>query len=140
MTPAVACKTIDGYESYDPVPDSALTSDEKLLVYYRPLGYRVERAGPLYKSHLTQDGRIRRRGSPAVLLSKPKLLDYKPESEYPPGPIYLRNTVSLKGLKPGEYDFDIILRDELAKAPPATQTLKFRVVPAASSGVPRKKS
>src|SRR4051812_27744918 len=72
MTPAVACKAIDGYEAYDPLPDAALTSDEKLLVYYRPLGYRVERAGPLYTSHLTQDGRIRRRGSQAVLLRKAK--------------------------------------------------------------------
>src|SRR5689334_7363312 len=54
MTPAVACQTIDGYEAFDPLPDAALTADEKLLVYYRPLGYRVVRGEKDFRSHLTQ--------------------------------------------------------------------------------------
>ncbi len=36
MTPAVACKAIEGYEDFEPLPDATLTSDEKLLVYYGP--------------------------------------------------------------------------------------------------------
>ncbi len=132
MTPAVVCETIEGYEDYRPLPGASLTSDEKLLVYYRPLGYRVEQEGPSYRLRLTQDGQIRRRGEKAVLQKKAKLLDYEVKAKAPPGPIYLRNMISLKGLKPGEYDFDIILHDEVGAGPPAVQTVPFRVVPAAS--------
>jgi hypothetical protein len=132
MTPAVVCETIEGYEDYRPLPGASLTSDEKLLVYYRPLGYRVEQEGPSFRLRLTQDGQIRRRGEKAVLQKKAKLLDYEVKAKAPPGPIYLRNMISLKGLKPGEYDFDIILHDEVGAGPPAMQTVPFRVVLPAS--------
>jgi hypothetical protein len=135
MTPAVACRSIDGYERYEPLPDAALTSDEKLLVYYRPLDYRVEQKRANYHIHLVQDGQIRRRGEDAVLLFKAKLLDYDWTSPQPPNPVYLRNTVSLKGLPPGAYEFDIILHDKLAPdAPAARQTLPFRVIPPSEPG------
>jgi hypothetical protein len=129
MSKAVACRSIDGYEDYEPLPEASLTSDEKLLIYYRPLHFRVERAGHRYQAHLTQDGRLRRKGQKAVLSSKDKMLDYGPRSERPFDRLYLRSMVSLKGLKPGEYEFEIILHDRLSNGPPATQTLPFRVVP-----------
>ena len=47
--------------------------------------------------------------------------------------IFLRNTISLKGLKPGDYELIIILHDEIAKGPPATQAVKFRVIAALAS-------
>jgi hypothetical protein len=81
-----------------------------------------------FKAHLTQDGQVRRRGEKTVLLRKKSLLDYEPKSRNPLGPIYLRNSFSLKGLTPGEYEYDIILRDENEPGPPAIQSLKFRVV------------
>lgn len=129
MTEAVACRSIDGYEDYETLPGAALTSEEKLLVYYRPLRYKVERTGKTYHGHMTQDGQIRRRGDKRVLLRKEKLLDYEFKMDRPPNPIYLRNTFSLKGLKPGEYDYDIILHDKLTGEPAAIQTLPFRVIP-----------
>jgi hypothetical protein len=129
MAPAVVCRSIEGYEDYVPLPGAATTSEEKLLVYYRPLNYRVEHAGKAYKVHLTQDGRIRRRGQKALLFSKDKLLDYEAKTPQPPGGVYLRNMISLKGLKPGEYDFEIILHDALNEKAVATQILPFRVIP-----------
>ncbi len=130
MSRAVVCRSIDGYEAYEPLPDAALTSDEKLLVYYRPAGYLSVLVDGLYQAHFTQDAQIRKRGEKAVLRQKLKLLDYKPKSASPPQYVYLRNTFSLKGLPPGDYDFIIILRDEVAKCPAATQVVKFRVIPA----------
>ena len=47
------------------------------------------------------------------------------------GPIFLRNSFSLKGLPPGVYEYDIILRDELKPDLPATQSLRFRIIPPA---------
>lgn len=129
-TPAVACRSIDGYESYEVLPDATLTADEKLLVYYRPLNYRVEKVDGSYHVHLIQDGQIRKRGEKSVRLRKEKLLEYDFRVNSPPNPVYLRNTVALKGLKPGEYEYDIILHDKLAEGPPAVRTLPFRVVAA----------
>ena len=63
-----------------------------------------------------------------VLLRKKGLLDYEPKSRNPLGPIYLRNSFSLKGLTPGEYEYDIILRDENEPGSPVIQSLEFRVV------------
>ncbi|MDR3617861.1 MAG: hypothetical protein P4L85_00810 [Paludisphaera borealis] len=128
----VVCKSIEGYEDYETLPDAELTSDEKLLVYYRPKGHKVVRQGDEYVAHLMQDGQVRRLGQKKVLLRKAKLLDYEAKSDIPPDEIYIRNTFSLKGLPPGEYEYDMILKDLNAK--PATVTVtesvKFRVVAA----------
>ncbi len=130
MSRGVVCSSIDGYEDYEVLPDAAQTSDEKLLVYYRPLGYKSVLVDGLYQAHFTQDAQIRKHGEKAVLRQKLKLLEYKPKNASPPDYIYLRNTISLKGLPPGDYDLTIILRDEVAKCPAATQVVKFRVIPA----------
>ena len=59
------------------------------------------------------------------------MLDYTtPKQDLPPTQIYLRNTISLKGLEPGEYDLIIILHDEVNEGRTATQVVKFRVIPA----------
>ena len=84
MSPAVACKAIEGYEDFEPLPDATLTSDEKLLVYYRPTGFQTEPAGDQFRAHFVQDARIRRRGEKAVLRSKKKLLDFEVKSDSPP--------------------------------------------------------
>jgi hypothetical protein len=128
MTPAVACRAIDGYERYERLRGAALTAEEKLLVYYRPLEYKTVQKDAVFTAHLTQDGQVRRKGEKTVLLRKKSLLDYEPKSPNPLGPIFLRNSFSLKGLAPGEYEYDIILRDENEPGPPAIQSLKFRVV------------
>ena len=82
------------------------------------------------------DFQIRKRGEKAILRQKLKMFEYKPRSPQPPRLIYLKNVISLKGLPPGDYDLTIILHDEIAKGPPATQVVKFRIIPA---GDPPKK-
>ncbi len=128
MSPGVVCRAIDGYEQFERLRGAALTAEEKLLVYYRPLEYKTVQKGDVFTAHLTQDGQIRRKGEKTVLLRKKSLLDYEPKSPNPLGPIFLRNSFSLKGLAPGEYEYDIILRDENEPGPPAIQSLKFRVI------------
>ena len=128
MTKAVVCASIDGYERFKVLPGATQTAEEKLLVYYRPLYYKTVQKDDYYLAHFTQEGRIRRRGEKTVLLSKKNLLEYEAKSRDPLGPIYLRNSVSLKGLAPGEYEYDIILRDENEPGPPSIQSVKFRVI------------
>ncbi len=137
MSEAIVCRSIEGYEDYEPLPGAAMTADEKLLIYYRPLNYRSTLNQGWYQAHFTQDGEIRRRGAKKFIRQKLKVLDYTtPKTERPPELIYLRNTISLKGLEPGDYDFVITLRDEVAKGAPARQVVKFRVIPADDPGNP----
>ena len=129
MSAGVPCANVRGYRDYDPLEPAVLTKDDKLLVYYEPSGFTSKKVGDAYQVHLVQDGRIRRRGQKAVLLSKQKLLDYKGSNPSPPERIYLANTIALRTLAPGEYDLDIILRDELTKDDAVSQVVEFRVKP-----------
>jgi hypothetical protein len=130
MEPGIICKTIDGYEDYEPLPGAAQTSDEKLLVYIRPSGFQSEKLDKGYQAHLTLDGEVRKRGTKTILRQKKKLLDYKPVYTAPPVFVYLKHAVSLKGLVPGDYDLTIILHDEIAKGGAvATQVVKFKIIP-----------
>jgi hypothetical protein len=128
----VVCTSIEGYEEYEKHPDAKLTCDEKLLVYYRPKGYKVVHLGDVYIARFVQDGQIRRLGDKRVLLRKEKLLNYEAKSDVPPDEIYFRNTFSLKGLPPGDYEYDVILRDVAARPAVITtvESVKFQVVPA----------
>jgi hypothetical protein len=130
MTPGIVCSAINGYEDYKILPKAAQTSDEKLLVYFRPLGYQTERIDDKYQAHLIPDFQIRKRGEKEVLLQKLKMYEYKVKNERPPRFLYMKNSISLKGLPPGEYDLTLILHDEIAKGPPAKQVIRFRVIPA----------
>jgi hypothetical protein len=130
MTPGIVCSAIDGYEKYKILPKATQTSDEKLLVYFRPLGFQTELVDGAYQAHLFAGFQIRKRGQKEVLLEKVKMFEYKPRSEQPPRLLYMKNAISLKGLPPGDYDLTLTLRDEIAKGSSAKQVVKFRVIPA----------
>jgi hypothetical protein len=131
MTRAVVCRSIEGYENYEALPGAALTSEEKLQVYYVPLGYKVVARGSEYVAHFTQDGQIRRKGETLVLRRKKNILDFEAKGDRPPDHIFIKNSVPLKGLLPGEYQYDITLRDENSPRSVSTQTVKFTVIPPA---------
>ena len=126
----IVCRTIDGFENYEPLPNAEQTSDEKLLVYLRPRDYAIVRKGDEFAAHFTQDGQIRSAGKKKVLRHKDNILDYEAVSRQPPRNVYLTNHVSLKGLPPGEYEYDVILRDEHGDKTPVTASVKFRIVAA----------
>ena len=46
-----------------------------------------------------------------------------------PERVYLKASISLKGLAPGDYDLTIILHDEVAKETSVSQVIKFKVIP-----------
>lgn len=130
MSRAVVCRTIDGYEKYTPLADAAQTSEEKLLVYYRPLRYKIEPVDGMYRAHLSQDNEIRRKGEKRILRQKPRAIVYEPKTKEPPRQLYLKSIISLKGLEPGDYELTIVLHDELDKsAPPTRQVVKFTIIP-----------
>ena len=137
MEPGVVCKSIEGYERYEPLAGAAQTSDEKLLVYIRPTGFQTEIVKGAVEGHLTADGEVRKSGERSVLRQKKKMLEYRPHAALGPELVYLKGSISLKGLAPGDYEFTIILHDEIAKGSPVSQVIKFTVIPSKN---PRKET
>jgi hypothetical protein len=129
MEPGIVCKSIDGYDSYEPLPGAAQTADEKLLIYIRADGFKTEKAKGAYEGHLGADFEIRRRDAKAILLQKKKILDYKPRGSQGRFRVFLKGAISLKGLNPGDYDLTIILHDENDKGSSTSQVIKFKVIP-----------
>ena len=134
FTTPVVCSEINGYDDFVPLPGARLTSDDKLLVYFKPRHYKSELVKDKFVAHLTQDARLRRKGEKAALQSKKNVLDYKVGTDTPPRNIYLRNSWSLKGLKPGGYEFEITLRDEVGRGAPAVRSVPFEVVAPKAAG------
>lgn len=128
----VVCSTIEGFRNFEKRDPPELTKDEKLLVYYEPRGYAVVRDGDVSKIHLTQDAKVYRRGEPKPLWGKTDMVVYKVETRERPGQVFMRNTIEVKQLKPGDYELEILLRDRLAdaSAPRVAQRVGFRVVEA----------
>jgi hypothetical protein len=130
MSPAVVCRSIEGYERYEKLPGAALTSDEKLLLYFRPTGYKTAIVDGVPQAHFTEDCQIRRRDDKVTLRQQVKLVEYKQKVPDASQSLFMRNSIMLKGLPPGEYEFVLILHDQVAKTPPAKQVVRFRIVPA----------
>ena len=140
FSPPVACKEINGYEDYVVLPNATLTADEKLLIYFRPRHYKSGRKGKEYEVHFTQDGQVRRRGEKTAAVMKFKPMEFKSTYANYPERIYLLNKIALKGMKPGDYDFEIVLHDAIGKSAPAVRIMPFTVVAAAIPDEPAEKA
>jgi hypothetical protein len=68
MFEVVVCRSIEGYEDYELLPEMAQTAT-RALVYYRPTVMDGPRQG-LYQAHFTQDFQIRARKSGPVPSSR----------------------------------------------------------------------
>src|SRR5581483_5601106 len=115
MTKPIACRAIRGYEDYDALEEPAVTPDEKLLIYVRPQNHATEpvEGKPAFRAHLIEDVNIRRKGQKKVVLGREKVVELKFESPEPPVNLYLGTSLGLKGIPPGEYEADLILKDQL---------------------------
>ena len=132
MSPAVAVLRVDGLDRYTPLEGARLTSEDKLKVYFRPLNYKVEREGNGFRAAFTEDGRIRKKGEKTPLAKEDKLLEHEERFTEPDYRIFLVNTIGMKNLPPGDYEFDIILHDALVPDSSTTQTLPFTIIPLAA--------
>jgi hypothetical protein len=135
MSRPVVVAKIHGFASFEPLPGATLTADDKLMVYYEPSGHTIEPTKDGYRALLTQDGRLRRKGSKDILWQKDEMVRFEPKASMPPLQLFIRTDMAIKGLPPGDYELDLILHDCLAKPRPThtTRTVAFKVVPARST-------
>lgn len=133
LSDPIACRSIKGYEDYQPLEEPALTKDEKLFIYLRPSDHTIEPTDDgKFKIHLVEDVNVHRKGQKRVLWGKDKIIDYEETTEFPLRNVYLGSILSLKELPVGEYTAEIIVHDKLRKDEKATVTLDFRVVKASA--------
>ena len=131
LSEPIACRSIKGYEDYEPLDEPALTKDEKLFIYLRPFEHTIESVEDgKFRVHLVEDVNIHRRGSKRVIWGKEKIIDYDVSVEYLPRNLYLGSILGLKELPVGEYTAEILVHDKLKKDETATTKLDFRVVKA----------
>ena len=128
----IACTRIDGYRTYTPLERAALTKDEKLLVYLEVANPTIhasqEEEQEKVNLHLTQEIRVRKSGERKPLWIKHGLQGLEVQGKSELGPVYLDVVVGIKGLRPGQYDLDIIVHDRLARARSTLVTLPFEVL------------
>jgi serine/threonine protein kinase len=129
LTTPIVCEKIEGYGRYLPLAAPAVYRDQKLLIYYEPVGYNIGREGDKYHIHLSQDTRIRRHGKTAVLCHGKDIVNYDVTTPGPPHPVYIQYWTAVDWLKPGSYELDIILHDRIGTERVASQTLFFQVLP-----------
>ncbi len=127
----VVCRKVVGFRDYEERDSHDLTKDEKLIIYYEPSGHTVERDPKTddYHSHLIEDAQIRRKGNDKPIKREKAFLEYKPRGKEPLGLTYLSSSFSLKDLRPGEYEVDLILRDGLDDTKDSLMlTVAFKVI------------
>ena len=130
MSKPVAVTKIHGFASFEPLPDATLTADDKLMVYYEPTGYTIERTKDGFRAFLAQDGKLRRKGRKEALWQKAPMFEYEAKDAAQPYRLYMRTDFAIKGLAPGEYELDLTVHDKLVKGSGTTRTVAFKVVPA----------
>jgi hypothetical protein len=135
MSEPIACRAIRGYDDYDELPEPVVPRTEKLLIYARPSGHAYVREGERYRFHLVEDVNVRRKGEKKVLWGRKRIVEYEGTSPRPPERLYIATTLGLREFPPGDYEADLILRDEIGGGEPARQTLSFRLTePSGTSG------
>ncbi len=141
MTDPIPCRSIRGYEDYDVLDPAEVTPDEKLLIYVRSRhhAYQFDDELGKYCADLIEDVNIRRKGQKKVLYGRDKVVDLKISSVQPPENLYLGTTLGLKGIPPGEYEADLILKDMLDPGSKTEKSLSFRILPRKSGAGPNAK-
>ena len=128
MTTPVACSKIYGFGSYEALRKPRLTVDDKLVIYYETTGHTIEKTKDGYRSLLSEDGQVRKKGTKDLIWKKEKMFVYEAVNKYPPYQVYLKTDVSLKGLPEGDYEIDLTLKDELTKpAGSVTKSVGFSI-------------
>jgi len=139
MSKPVICRKIHGYGNFEVIPEARFTADDKIMIYSEPTGYRVEKTKDGFHALLSEDGRIRKKGTKDAIWKKEKMFEFDAMNKVPPSHLYMRTDISIKGIRPGEYELDITVHDLLDKSgKEMTRTVGFTVYESAVRDEPKR--
>ena len=121
----VACSTVTGYGSYEPLPNNKVQAGDVIVFYIEPQNPSTNKEGETYEIWLTQD---------VIILTEQQEEVFKQENAFeihdrtssPRLDIYGVYQLTLAEIQPGKYLYKVILHDNI-KGEEASATWAFAV-------------
>ncbi|MBN2143936.1 MAG: hypothetical protein JW774_04855 [Candidatus Aureabacteria bacterium] len=121
------CTNIIGYGQYVAAPDNKVKAGSEIYFYYEPVNLFTNRLNQSYQIWYTQDMIILSQDGKELYRAS-DALNFNYQSLAPVMDIYASNTLNLKEVPPGIYQFQAVIHDKLKKRD-ATYSFVFEVVP-----------
>ena len=122
----VACSTVTGYGSYEPLSDNKIKAGDVIFFYFEPQNPSTNTGEGTYEIWLTQDVFILTEQQQEVF-KKENAFEIHHQTSSPQLDIYGVNQLTLAELQPGKYLFKMIVHDKI-KGEEASATWAFEVI------------
>jgi hypothetical protein len=122
----VACSSVTGYGSYEPLPDNKVKAGDAIFFYFEPQNPSTNKAEGTYEIWLTQDMFVLTERQQEVF-KKENAFEIHSQTNSPRLDIYGVNQLTLAEVQPGKYLFKVILHDKI-KGEEASATWAFEVI------------
>jgi len=127
MVDFTICDKVLNFGSYVPNREARVEPGGKLLVYYEPINWFINRVQGRFEFNLTQDAAVLSLDG-KELFNQKKMFTFTMNTAKPVFDLYVTNSLNLEGLPPGRYVYRATLHDEFKNAV-ASQTAEFEVGP-----------
>jgi hypothetical protein len=122
----VACSTVTGYGSYDPLPDNKVKTGDVILFYVEPQNPSTNQAEGTYEIWLTQDAFVLTEQGQEVFKQE-NVFEIHDKTSSPRLDIFGVSQLTLGEVQPGKYLYKVILHDHI-KGEEASATWAFEVI------------
>ena len=122
----VACSTVTGYGSYEPLSDNKIKAGDVIFFYFEPQNPSTNKGEGTYEIWLTQDMFVLTEQQQEVF-KKENAFEIHYQTNSPRLDIYGVNQLTLDEVQPGKYLFKVVLHDKI-KGEQASATWVFEVI------------
>ena len=123
----VACSTVTGYGSYEPLPDNKVKAGDVIFFYVEPQNPATNKTEGAYEIWLTEDMFVLNEQQQEVFKQE-NAFEIHDQTSSPRLDIFGVNQLTLASIQPGKYIFKVILHDNI-KGEEASATWAFEVIP-----------
>ena len=123
----IACSTVTGYGSYEPLPDNKVKAGDVIFFYIEPQNPATNKTEGTYEIWLTEDMFVLT-AQQEEIFKKVKAFEIHTQTSSPQLDIFGVNQLTLAEVPPGKYLFKVILHDNI-KGEEASAMWDFEVIP-----------
>ena len=122
----IACSTVTGYGSYEPLPDNKVKAGDVIFFYFEPQNPSTNKVEDTYEIWLTHDIFVFTEQQREVFKQE-NAFEIHSKTSSPLLDIYCANKLTLAEVPPGKYLVKVILHDKI-KSEEASATWAFEVI------------
>ena len=122
----IACSTVTGYGSYEPLPDNGVKAGDVIFFYFEPQNPSTNKVEDTYEIWLTHDIFVFTEQQREVFKQE-NAFEIHSQTRSPLLDIYCANKLTLAEVPPGKYLVKVILHDKI-KGEEASATWAFEVI------------